>query len=121
MKKIILSAFFLLASSGLAFAQAPVSGNGRVTDLRSLISFIEDYINVAIELIIAIAVVVFVYNVVRYFVVNTEGDRSEAGKYLLYSVLGLAAVISFWGLVNVVTKTFGLDNGKPNVQNLYFK
>lgn len=70
----------------------------------------------------ALATVFFVYNVVQYFVIKTDADRKEAGNYLMYSIIGFAVVLSFWGMVNVVIQTFSLDNNtKPNVQNLYFK
>jgi hypothetical protein len=146
MKKIILSGLILLASSNLAFAQnvnfgtsggfdkvgsvnplstktaAENANSGNVRDLRSLIVFVIDYINQGIYLLMALATVFFVYNVVQYFVIKTDADRKEAGNYLMYSIIGFAVVLSFWGMVNVVIQTFSLDNNtKPNVQNLYFK
>lgn len=141
MKKIIISGLIFLASGGFVFAQAPsfltpqdqaawVANNpqasapstnsGQVRDLRSLINFIISYINDGIYLLIAVATIAFVYNVIMYFVVKTEGDRKEAAQYLMYSIIGLAVILSFWGLVSLVTNTFSLSNSKPNIQNLYF-
>lgn len=143
MKKILLSGLVLLATTGVAFAQnvdfsaspdypnsinysntntqnTQSSGNsGGVSDLNSLVRFIISTINTAIYLIIAGATVVFIWNIVKYFVVQTEGDRAEAAKYLMYSVIGLAVIFSFWGLVNVVIKTFSLENNqRPNIQSI---
>lgn len=122
MKKIFLSSVILLASSYTAFAQAPVTGNSGIRDLRSLITFVIDYINQGIYLLMALATVFFVYNIVQYFIVKTDSDRKEAGTYLMYSVIGFAVILSFWGMVNVVIQTFSLNNTtKPNIQNLYFR
>ena len=146
MKKIFISGLILLASSGVALAQnvdfgaanynpgsispsqswSPVTSaqqsSGGVRDLNSLVDFIVKYINDGIMLIMAFATLIFVYNVVQYFVVKTDADRTEASKYLLYSIIGLAVIVSFWGLVNVVIRTFDLQNtNQPNIQNIYFK
>lgn len=134
MKKILLTGLILLASTGVVYAQsfnpmspgAPMDGavstgnrSGGVSDLNSLVRFVIDTINTAIYLIIAGATVVFIWNVVKYFVVQTEGERTEAAKYLLYSVIGLAVIFSFWGLVNVVIKTFSLENNqRPSIQSI---
>lgn len=145
MKKILLLALVLLASTGVASAQqqgdtqffygssfgqpasqsavtsAPASSGstGGITDLNSLVRFIIAVINTGIYLIIAFATIVFIWNIIKYFVVEREGDRAEAGKYLMYSIIGLVVIFSFWGLVNVVIRTFGLNNSRPNVENLY--
>lgn len=140
MKKIILLLLVLIASTGIAQAQSKPffnwsgrgssqsqqiiyggGGSGNVTDLNSLVLFIIRYINVGIYLIISFATIVFVYNIVKYFIVKTDEKRSEASLYLLYSIIGLAVIISFWGLVNVVTNTFGLVNARPQVEQLYFR
>ncbi len=140
MKKIILSLLVIIASTGIVEAQSKPffdwsgrgssqsqqiiyggRGGGNVTDLNSLVSFVIGYINVGIYLIISFATIVFVYNIVRYFIVKTDEKRSEASQYLLYSIIGLAVIISFWGLVNVVTNTFGLVNVRPSIEQLYFR
>lgn len=96
-------------------------GSGNVRDLRSLVTFVIGYINTGVYLIIAFATIMFVYNIVKYFIVKTDENRAEASMYLLYSIIGLAVIISFWGLVNVVTNTFGLNNTRPPVEQLYFR
>lgn len=146
MKKIFIAGLIVFASTGIAFAQnvdfgasgnysgsvspsqnwSPVtaaqSSSGGVRDLNSLVDFIIKYINDGIMIIMAVATLVFVYNIVQYFVVKTDADRTEASKYLLYSIVGLAVIVSFWGLVNVVLRTFDLQNTtQPNIQNIYFK
>lgn len=138
MKKIIIALLICLSMTGIASAQSrsffnfsPQSsqsirggfggGSGNVRDLQSLVTFIIRYINVGISLIIAFATIMFVYNIVKYFIVKTEEKRSEASQYLLYSIIGLAVIISFWGLVNVVTNTFGLNNSRPPIEQLYFR
>ncbi|MBP9701867.1 MAG: hypothetical protein KBD47_02720 [Candidatus Pacebacteria bacterium] len=145
MKKIFITSLILLATSGVAFAQnadfgpanyypgsvnpfsttnssvSAGSKSGGVTDLKSLVDFIIDYINEGIYLLMALATIAFVYNIIQYYVVKKDADRTEAASYLLYSIIGLAVIVSFWGLVNVVLATFSLKNTQPDVKNIYFK
>ena len=39
---------------------------------------------------------------------------------MIYGVIGLFVMISFWGIVNILVKTFELDT-TPNVEVPYFK
>ena len=80
-------------------------------DLKYIASIVVDYLNISLGLIIAFAVVTFVWNVYLYFF--TEKDKVEAGKYVLFSVIGFFVILSFWGLVALLKNTFILDNQKP--------
>ena len=66
------------------------------------------YFNIAIELVIGLAIVVFVYNVFRYFF--TSQENSQRGSYVMWSIIGFAIIACFWGLVNIVGSSFGLNN-----------
>jgi 4-amino-4-deoxy-L-arabinose transferase-like glycosyltransferase len=71
----------------------------------------------------AFAFVVVILNIVKFYVINTEGDRKEAHMYVLYSVIGFFIILSFWGVVNIVINTFNLDSSAPSswsqVQNIF--
>lgn len=98
----ILSAL-LIASPLVTFAAGKT--------LRDIIIIIMGYLSVFIYLIIGLAVVTFVWNVYRYFF--TEKDKKEAGMYVLYSTIGFFVILSFWGLVAILTNSFKLDNNQP--------
>ncbi|MDR3558680.1 MAG: hypothetical protein P4L61_04050 [Candidatus Pacebacteria bacterium] len=92
-----------------AFAQSTSNTN---TTLCSLAQTALGYFNTAIEVIIALAVVVFVYNVFYYFF--TTKENKDRGMYLLWSIIGFAVILCFWGLVNLVANTFNLDKTAPS-------
>lgn len=94
----------LLAPS-LTFAQSK--------SLKDLAQLVAEYLNIALSLIIGLAVVVFVWNVFKYFFF-TEQDRTEAGKYVLFSVVGFFVILSFWGIVAIFINTLKLDNRQPS-------
>jgi hypothetical protein len=99
-KLIILS---LLAPS-LSFAQGKT--------LADLARMTAEYLNIALSLIIGLAILFFVWNVFLYFF--TEKDKTEAGKYVLFSVIGFFVILSFWGIVNIFINTLQLDSARPN-------
>ena len=81
--------------------------------LCSLVTLAIEYFNEFIYLIIALAVLTFIWNVYRYFIVSDPENKTEASKYVMYSVIGLFVILSFWGLVNIVSNTLNLDT-TPN-------
>lgn len=80
--------------------------------LKDLASLFVNYLNIGIELIIALAVITFIWNVYLYFF--TEKDRAEAGKYVAYSVIGFFVILSMWGLVALLRNTINLPNQRPS-------
>jgi hypothetical protein len=105
MKKALISAGAIGAVlvPGFAFAQ--------VTSLCDLTRLFLSYFNIAVIFILGLCVVVFVFNIFRYFF--TTQENSQRGMYLLWSLIGFFVILSFWGLVNLVAGTFKLNNNVP--------
>jgi cellulose synthase/poly-beta-1,6-N-acetylglucosamine synthase-like glycosyltransferase len=102
----------------VAFAQ--LSTRTTKPTLYDLIWYIISYANVILVLMIGVAVVVFVFYVIKYFII-ADADRKEGGKYVMYSLIGFFVVLSFWGLVNILLNTFGFNNtnSKPGAWSAY--
>lgn len=93
----------------LAALSFPLISFAETKTLATVITLIIRYLNMALFLLMAFAVVMFVWYVIKYFILPNE-NRKEAGMYVLYSVIGFFVILSFWGLVNILNNTFGLDN-----------
>jgi hypothetical protein len=112
-KLIVLSGFVLSLAPvvALAVGTSGVSiGSGQVTDADSLFARISAILNGVIPVLIALAVVYFVWGVVQYMVGNDEEAKKKGRDRVIYGVIGLAVIIALWGLVNILTETFGLTN-----------
>lgn len=81
--------------------------------LASLILTIIGYLNSILYLIMGVAIVMFVFYVIKYFM-RPSTDRAEAWNYVIYSIFGFFVVLSFWGIVNILTNTFNLGNNNPS-------
>lgn len=94
----------------LAFAQLADDGSGG--DFGQLLANILEFSNnVLIPFIIGIGFLVFVWGMFQYFIAGgANDDKKEAGKSLMiYATLGFVLIIIFWGVVNLVAGSIGLD------------
>ncbi len=85
-------------------------------DLNYLIEKVIGYMNSAIYLILSLAVLMFVWNVYKYFISGSDdvSAKKDAGLYVMWSVIGFFVILSFWGLVNILKNTLNLDSNLPS-------
>ncbi|MCX6719390.1 MAG: hypothetical protein NTZ38_03395 [Candidatus Taylorbacteria bacterium] len=88
--------------------------------LKDLMAKAADYLNQALLLLMGLAVLMFVWYVIQFFIKPSDKDRTEGSKYIMYSVIGFFVILSFWGIVNILQNTFGLNYGRPNTWNEIF-
>ncbi len=63
-----------------------------------------------VPLLFAFAVLFFLFGVFKYFILGgeSEKDRGEGKKFILWGLLALALMVSAFGLVRIFMNTFGL-------------
>ena len=101
--------FFQIAN---AQASGPLP---QITNANDLIRRISSIGDVAVYILIALAIVYIVYATVQYFIKGNSGDESrrEAGLQIMWGIIGLAIIVSIWGLVNILLNTFSTKNNVP--------
>lgn len=66
-------------------------------------------VNPLIFLLIAIALVVFIWGVVSYFRnINNAEERSTGIQHMIWGVIGLAIMISFKGIIAIIKNLIGV-------------
>lgn len=88
----------------------PFVASAQITDVFSIFGFINKILNTALPLIIAGAVVYFIYGIATYVMSGSDDAKDAAKDRIIYGIIGLFVMISVWGLVNILVNTFGLDN-----------
>lgn len=70
---------------------------------------------VFVPVLLAVAFIVFIYGVAKKYIFSSgdEGQVEEGHKLILWGIIGFVVILSVWGLVNIVTSTFGLE-GVPS-------
>jgi len=87
--------------------------------VTTLVEKIMSILNVVIPLLIALAVVIFLWGVVQYITAGgDEEKRKEARNTMIWGIVGLFVMVAVWGLVNVLVSTFGLETTVPQVPGL---
>jgi len=103
-KKIALGAAYF--APFIAFAAGP--------NFIGVLQTIKDIFDVLIPFLITLAVLYFIYGVVRYILTqNDETAQKEARNIMINGVIALFVIVSVWGLVNVLITTFGLETSIP--------
>jgi hypothetical protein len=113
MKKIA-ATFVTLIIPSLLFAQT-ASNVGRIDNANDLVKKIVAIGDVVIYLLISFAVIYIIWYTVLYFIKGEKGDESRkvAGTQIIWGIVGLAIILSIWGLVNILLGTFSVNNQLP--------
>ena len=112
MKK-ILAAGLVSVFPLLAFAQyTPSQG------IVGLIKFFSTILGYLFPVLIALAVIFFVWKVFQYTISSDEDGKKAAKGGIVYGIVGIFIMVSVWGLVGILQSTFGtqgvsVDIGRP--------
>ncbi len=82
-------------------------------DLQTLLGGFLDFLTgTIIPFLLVIATLVFVWNVVRYFIIGgaNEDSQEKARSLALWGILAFVLIVSLWGIVTLVVNGLGLDN-----------
>lgn len=125
-KLVTLSGFVLGAFSFsplVVLAQTTGVTGGISTDCRTvgtgtieaILCKFSQLLDTLIPVLVALGVVYFVYGVVSY-VISSDEEAKKAGRdRIIYGIIGLAVIVSLWGLVKIVTNTFGIGTAGQNI------
>ena len=115
MKKLAIASLLVLsATSGTPLIALAQAGSVNTTYLQGYANSIIGIINgIFIPVIMAIAFLVFIWGVYKYFILGAanETEKMEGRKFALWGIIGFVVIFSVWGLVNVVVGTFNLPTG----------
>ena len=131
MKKILKTTILISSIAFLpvvAFAQSGGFGAGAVagavaggcsgTGLAKMICQAQQILNSIIPVLITLGVVYFVWGVVQFMINDSEEAKTKGKDKIIYGVVGLAVIVGLWGLVNIITNTFGLSSTAPTLAPL---
>lgn len=105
----------LAAVSALAASlAAPLLALADGIDQKPLQGYANSIVNIInnalVPLLLAVAFIVFLFGVYKYFIAGAEKDteREEGRKFVLYGIIGFVIILSVWGLVAIVRNTLNL-------------
>lgn len=92
--------------------------SGQKIVFADLITFVTCTISsVIIPLLVSLAIMVFIYGVITYIISADDEEKRKVGRsYILYGIIGIFVIVSVWGLVNILSNTFGISNTVPQLK-----
>lgn len=101
-------------ASSTAAAGGGAAGGLNTTKVTAITVSIQSFINGAlVPLLIAIAFIVFLWGVFKYFIYGAADDeaRTKGRSFVMYGIVGLVIIFSLWGIVNIGVSLFGVGTG----------
>jgi hypothetical protein len=75
-------------------------------NLRGVIKFFTDLIDPIIGLVTGIAVLLFIWGIVKYIIAQgSETAKASAKNTMFYGVIALFVLFSFWGIVQLLRRS----------------
>ncbi|MDD5050444.1 MAG: hypothetical protein PHV93_01750 [Candidatus Pacebacteria bacterium] len=73
-------------------------------DFSALVRCLNSYLGSVIPLLVGLAVIGFLYGVLRYiYSGGDEEKRKEGIRFITYGIVGLAVITTLWALVGIIS------------------
>lgn len=89
--------------------------------ISRLIATFNDLLSQLVPILVSIGVIYFIWGVVRYVIADDEEAKQKGRDRIIFGIIGLAVIVSIWGLVGILTETFNIENNtavQSNIKNL---
>ena len=109
----MLGALILPALAGATTTDSELELGKLTSVVNELLQFIDSTL---VPLIFAIAFIVFIWGVFRYFIAGAadEEKRKEGKSFIFWGLIGFVVMISLWGIVNLLVNSLGFGGqNKP--------
>lgn len=100
---------FIIGASVWALPVLALAQTGTTDNAFDLLGLISRVLNAIVPVLIAFAVVYFLYGVFKYVFSDDEDAKDKAKEVMIYGIIGIFVMVSVWGLVNILGGTLNLD------------
>jgi len=113
MKSFITKSLVSAGSFALPFlALAQSSGVDDLTSFDSLFAFVASILNNLTVLVVSIAVLAFIYGLIKYITsAGKDEERKAAKSVMIYGIVIVFVMVSIWGIVASLQNITGLESG----------
>ena len=98
-------------------AEAPdtLFGGGN-EKLEGMIKFIVCFLEQSIvPFLFAVTIVVFFWGMIKFIFTDDASERETGKQFMLWGIIGLTVMFCVWGLVYILSQTFGVPNVIPQL------
>ena len=111
---------FIALTPLITFAQSgEVLMENAPDGLSGILLNIGDLLSAILPVLVAFGVIYFIWGVILYVIGDSEEAKKTGRDKIIYGIIGLAVIISIWGLVYLIQDTLGVgQDAAPDVTNL---
>ncbi len=74
---------------------------------------INRFITLLLALLLSVAAIIFIWGVVKFIASGDDAAaRGKATGFILFGIIGIVVILSFWGLSGIILDYFGLEEGR---------
>jgi hypothetical protein len=86
-------------------------------DMLGIIYSVPDILNGVVFLIVGLAVLAFLWGIVKYLMSGgDEKQLEESKKFMLWGIVGITIMVSVWGIISILGNMFGIHiSGTPTL------
>ena len=84
------------------------------TTIGDVLSQVKALMDLFIPIFIGLGLLYFLYGLTEYILASEEGGKAEGRNRIVYGIVGLFVMVAVWGLVSVLSSTFGVSGGNIN-------
>jgi hypothetical protein len=91
--------------------------HGSVTTFVGLLNRVNRVLNTIVPFLVGIAVFIIIWGIFKYIASAAEEEkRAEARLFIVWGIIGIFAMVSVWGFVNIMVNSFNLSTRAPSVR-----
>ena len=100
-------------------ATVDVCKNIGLTSIGNIFNFLScTLLKSIIPFLFTLATAGFVWGILQYFLNPDNEEKRKKGKsYMIWGIISLFVMISMWGLVSILSETFGIRTLIPQLSN----
>jgi predicted membrane channel-forming protein YqfA (hemolysin III family) len=104
-----------LAISTFLATFAPLAAFAQNQGLQNiLVNNIQPLLNAIIPILITIGVVYFIWGIVQYVIADDEKAKDAGKNRMMWGLIGLFVIVTFWGLIQVIGNTLDVQDVDPS-------
>jgi len=79
---------------------------------------VNELIGDALPVLISLGVIYFIWGILQYVIGDSDEAKKKGRDRMIFGIIGLAVIVSIWGLVNIVVVTFGVGGASAPTEQI---
>ena len=78
---------------------------------QNILGQVKSILDLVIPIVITLAVIYFLWGLAKFLTSAGDSEKHEEGRnIMIWGVIAIFVIVSFWGLVRVIQNTFSITN-----------